>query len=230
MGYPLDWKGPGMPTPCFSDEPGAGFGNFNGPDVYNQDPRDWWGPAIGMRPLGHLHSEPPAKPAAPPKTAQAEPKAPEPRPRRYDLTVFPQAVLTLPSAIGMLHEIAGDAVMELDLPSPKALAGAVLEHASAAVACRIQPGEPFKIGITTNPIHRWHNVRYGYRQSAERFDRMILLLATDSGPAAAFLEAALISRFKKFGGCRNVASGGESLKPTIEVFFTYLVIKGGRRA
>ena len=59
--------------------------------------------------------------------------------------------------------------------------------------------------------------------SPDGFQRMVLLLATDSGAAAAFLEAALISRFQETRGCRNIASGGEGLRPAGGPFFTYVV-------
>lgn len=231
MGYPAGWfeQNVGMPTPCFSKEPGAGIGNFAGEDAFNQDPRDWWGDAIGMRPLGHLYPCPTAQAkAAKLASAQLAPAAAS-RKRKFDLAAFPEALLRLPSALEMLDEIAGDEVMELDLPRPRDLAGAILAHACAAIARRIQPGGAvFKIGITTNPVHRWHNERYGYRLSSDGFETMVLLLATDCGAAAAYLEAALIKQFQQTRGCRNVASGGEGLRPTAGPFFTYLVINGRR--
>ena len=131
----------------------------------------------------------------------------------------------LPGAHDILEQLAADPRMEVELPPRNALAGAVVAHARAVVLRRLLPGAAvFKIGITTCPTHRWHNAKYGYRLSPDSFERMVVLLATDSGNAAAFLEAALIALFQHTTGCRNVATGGEGLRPTEGPFFTYLVI------
>ena len=125
----------------------------------------------------------------------------------------------------MWAKLADDFCIEWDLPPLRAVAGTVLNHAIAAVLRRLQHGPAaFKIGITTCPIRRWHNERYGYRLSPDKFERMVLLLATDRGDGAAYLEAALIQRFQQTVGCRNVAPGGEGLNPTPGLMFTYLVI------
>ena len=215
-GYPpASQQGPGMPTPCFSKEPGAGT---CAPGSTRPPPRICFNPPA--LPVQHAPAQLAAAPRMPARLP-AEQAAPR---REFEWARCPEAVLQLPNVREMLEQIAGDPVMEWDLPPPKALAGAVLAHASAAIAKRLHC-PAFKIGITTNPVQRWRNDRYGYRLSAEGFDRMVLLLATDSGNAAAFLEAALIGRFQKTRGCRNVAPGGEGLKPTAGPFFTYLVIK-----
>lgn len=235
-GYPVgsEITHPGMPTPCFSKEPGAGTCPYN-PNALNPDPRDWWGPAIGMRPLGHIRHDPPAaQPAAAqsapalPAPAQLAPAAPRPQKRKLELACLPEAVLRLPATLELVEQIAEDPAMEWQLPPPRALAGAVLEHAAAVVRRRVRSKVLFKIGLTTNPIHRWHNPRYGYRLSHDNFDRMVILFATDRGEAAAFLEAALIGMFKQNEGCRNIASGGESVRPTYGPFFTYMVIQKPR--
>ena len=159
-----------------------------------------------------------AQPAQPPKPAQ-------PHKRKFDASAFPGAVLRLPGTRDILERLAADPCMEVELPPPNALAGAVVTHARAVVQRRLLPGRAvFKIGITTCPTHRWHNAKYGYRLSLDSYERMVLLLATDNGDAAAFLEAALIALFQGTDGCRNVATGGEGLRPTEGPFFTYLVI------
>ena len=187
----------GMPDPRVSKEPGAGT---------CPDPSDRRGAAISTQPSGHPCS---LAPAAGPAPATA------PKKRKFESACFPEAVLRLPATRGILEQLADDPVMELDLPPPRSVAGVVLTLATAVVARRLQPGPAvFKIGITTNPIHRWHNNRYGYRLSHERFESMVVLLATDRGDAAAYLEAALISRFQHIPGCRNVAPGGEGLIPS----------------
>jgi len=117
--------------------------------------------------------------------------------------------------------------MELDVPRRTAMAGAVLEHAVAVIERQLLRAGPavFKIGITMNPIHRWHNATYGYGRSADKYSQIVVLLISARGEAAAFLEAALISKFQATAGCRNIASGGEGLRPAEGPVFTYLVIK-----
>ena len=235
----LSERVPTTPTLRSSRQPGADVcaGRAGAQD---QDARDWSraataAPSVGCVPpvAGAANTAPPAAPSAraalpaqapaPSETAAgAKPVQPS---CAFRAPLLPEAVLCLPNTHALLRQIAEDPRMEWDLPPPRFLAGAVLAHAVAAIAKRLAPcPDAFKIGITSHPIHRWHNDRYGYRWSPDRFRRMILLLATHSGPAAAFLEAALIGRFQNTRGCRNIASGGEGLKPTVGPFFTYLVI------
>lgn len=136
------------------------------------------------------------------------------RRREFDASCLPEAVRRLPTTGRLLEALATDVCMELDVPRRSAMAGAVLEHAAAVIARQLQPGPAvFKIGITMNPIHRWHNKEYGYGHSADKYIKMVVLLISDRGEAAAFLEAALIKQFRDTAGCRNIASGGEGLRP-----------------
>ena len=79
----------------------------------------------------------------------------------------------------------------------------------------------FKIGITSDPLHRWANPSYGYCR--EGYQSMTLLAATTPEWAAA-LECHLIdSALSAHGhGCRNVALGGESC-PREPPVFVYVV-------
>ena len=79
----------------------------------------------------------------------------------------------------------------------------------------------FKIGITSEPLHRWANLSYGYCR--EGYQTMTLLAATTPEWAAA-LECHLIdSALSAHGhGCRNVALGGESC-PREPPVFVYVV-------
>ena len=67
-------------------------------------------------------------------------------------------------------------------------------------------------------------VDVSYGRSSDKYAKMVVLLISARGEAAAFLEAALISKLQATIGCRNIASGGEGLRPAEGPFFTYLVI------
>ena len=75
----------------------------------------------------------------------------------------------------------------------------------------------FKIGITSDPLHRWANISYGYFRDDYR--TMTLLAATTPEWAVA-LERHLIASFRSAHGhgCRNDAPGGESSPPDPPVF------------
>ena len=125
----------------------------------------------------------------------------------------------------LLSEIRGDPALQLLLPK-SVVAGAVLEHASNAMAKFLSQGPTvFKIGITHQPHHRWHNTVYGYKHDLDRYQKMVLLFITADPIAAAFLEAALIDRFTATPGCRNKAKGGENLHGMCSPYFTYVVLR-----
>ena len=101
--------------------------------------------------------------AGPVVTAQLLPPALGPRKRPFDASCLPEAVRQLSTTGRLLEEVAADAFMEMDVPRCNAMAGAVLDNAKAVIARQIQPGPAvFKVGITINPIHRWHNKSHGY--------------------------------------------------------------------
>lgn len=104
----------------------------------------------------------------------------------------------LPRSYDVFNKISTDPVLSCKLPRPGSTAGRVLEH---SISCferlykRYQP-MTFKIGITHCASFRWHNKCFGYKYSKDRFDRMLVVYATDNPHGPAFLEAALINLFK----------------------------------
>ena len=70
-------------------------------------------------------------------------------------------------------------------------------------------GQPtvFKIGLTSDPLHRWANATYGY--ILDGYTSMTMLCVTVPTWAAA-VERYLIQQFQGPHGCQNQASGGES--------------------
>jgi len=102
--------------------------------------------------------------------------------------------------------------------------GAILAHAEEHVHRIVKQGPTiFKIGITTDPAHRWGNRRYGYLHDLDHYQQMMILSEIESA-GAAMLEASLIKTFKHTPGCRNTAPGGENVRQGCMVF-TYIVFR-----
>ena len=80
----------------------------------------------------------------------------------------------------------------------------------------------YKLGVTTDPRHRWH-MALGYKQ--QRFSKMVLFWASASKEAIDMLEYAMISRFKAEEGCLNVAPGGEGPLESEPPHFFYMAWK-----
>lgn len=97
-------------------------------------------------------------------------------------------------------KIEQEAHMSYSLPKPGATAGRVLAHASVAFERLHAKRSPmsFKFGISHDPVFRWYHRPYGYKYGCERFDRMLIIFASPSPVAVAFLEASLIDKFGSF--------------------------------
>ena len=101
------------------------------------------------------------------------------------------------------------------------LSGAILAHAEARVHSIVKHGPTiFKIGITTDPAHRWGNCRYGYLHDLNNYQQM-LILSEDESAGAAMLEASLINTSRHTPGCRNTAPRGENARQGCMVFHVY---------
>ena len=89
------------------------------------------------------------------------------------------------------------------------------------IAAEFQPdGQPglqiYKIGITSNPRHRFYNFTFGYIH--EGYTSMDLLACTTPKWAAA-LEVFLIDECERsWQGCQNTLRGGQSVPPSPPVF------------
>ncbi|CAE7783426.1 unnamed protein product [Symbiodinium sp. CCMP2456] len=58
---------------------------------------------------------------------------------------------------------------------------------------------------------RWHNKSFGYKYEKQRWQQMVVIYASAETMGPAFLEAALIQRFKGQQGCRNERDGGDTV-------------------
>jgi hypothetical protein len=115
--------------------------------------------------------------------------------------------------------------IHFDLLKPGAQEGKVQENAARWLSQTATV--PFKVGITTDPHHRWSNLEYGYQHHAVhgvQYCRMVVLYASDASVATGMLEAALIAvgRMRYPDRCMNIASGGEAKKKS-QTHFTYIV-------
>ena len=87
--------------------------------------------------------------------------------------------------------------MSYNLPKPGSTAGRVLAHASEVFQSLMRKHSPmvFKFGITHCPRFRWYHKPWGYQHSIERFEHMMIVFASSSTVAPAYVEAALIDKF-----------------------------------
>ena len=88
--------------------------------------------------------------------------------------------------------------ISLKLCDLNALAGAVLLHAIQTLESLFRQQEPliFKVGFSHDPIWRWSNDVYGYKNSKEKWSHMIILYYAKEPYSPAMLEAALIEKYK----------------------------------
>ena len=104
-------------------------------------------------------------------------------------------------------------------------AGKVLAHCCDIVnsALALYPGcVIFTIGITSDPVFRYTNQRFGYQ--LDGYQRMVVMCETSAAEAVGFVEAALLLKYMGWPGCQNSAPGGENL-PRGPRFLCYIVYR-----
>ncbi|CAK9106713.1 unnamed protein product [Durusdinium trenchii] len=87
----------------------------------------------------------------------------------------------------------------------------------------------FKIGFTHCPHSRLRNPVFGYLGELQKWERMVIVFASSEAVGPAFLEAALIQKYKGTPGCRNERDGGETVKESEGPYFTYFVYQSFKR-
>jgi hypothetical protein len=117
--------------------------------------------------------------------------------------------------------------IEFRLPTIGSTTGGILQHGHRRLELlRARHPHVFKIGITCHPVQRWAYATYAYRRDTEGWHGMLVIYATESAIAAAFLEAHMIYVYKDTHGCRNVRTGGDSSCVSADgPHFTYIVYK-----
>ena len=136
----------------------------------------------------------------------------------------PKHLAELPRMKGVIQDIMAQPALKLDLLPSQTLASKILERAHIVIR-----GLPdnccFKIGLTSNPVHRWCNTEYGYQHTSKpcwASMRIVGILAP--GEAAGFLEAAPIDRWQLDARCLNSATGGEGLSCQEGPWCVYVVV------
>ena len=86
------------------------------------------------------------------------------------------------------------------LPRKNLSAGTVLQHAVRTIERYFEQYNPciWKIGWTHDPIWRWGNNLYGYGVGQEKWEQMVIIFASHEPHGPAFLESALIEKYKSF--------------------------------
>ena len=129
-------------------------------------------------------------------------------------------IARLHEIMAKLHTASGNH-FDLRLAKGK-LASLVLQHCVAVVAALASQSHRFKIGITTDPFHRWFNSDFGYLHDGA-YSSMTIIALVKSMEAASYLEAALIREFRDCGSCQNEARGGEGAAADAPLGFVYVV-------
>ena len=114
----------------------------------------------------------------------------------------------------VFRSIESEKNMSFKLPKAKATAGRVLAHASMTFEGLYQKHFPmiWKIGITHCAVFRWYHKPYGYFHSFEKYQHMHVMYASPSPVGAAFLEAALIDKYRSFPAMQSMGSQGHTVK------------------
>ena len=144
---------------------------------------------------------------------------------RWQLEQSDPSLLSRPHLSRIMERLNATSVSGFfDLRLPKVrLASGVLQHCIAIVAAVARCSLRFKVGITTDPSHRFLNESYGYKPQTV-YNQMIIIAILKSMEAAGFLEAALIREFRDHPGCGNEAGGGEGSSTDASLLgFVYVV-------
>lgn len=136
----------------------------------------------------HLRDEPDARSRSPESRA-TRPSHGSKSPMAYKSIIpFFGEVLDECNALGCIS---------FQLPPPKSLAGAALDHAISTINKLFSKHSPmiWKIGFTRNPVWRWRSKIYGYKWSQDRWSDMVIVYLAPEPFGPAMLEAALIDKF-----------------------------------
>lgn len=142
---------------------------------------------------------------------------------RWKVGQHDRTLLDIPRLHDVMQSLNESAGHRFDLRLAKSkLASVVLQHCVAIVAGLSAQGVRFKVGITSDPGHRWFNPSYGYGTEA-KYVRMLLIAIVRTMEAATYIEAALIREFRSSHLCDNEAPGGEGAMLDASPGFVYVV-------
>ncbi len=99
-----------------------------------------------------------------------------------------------------------DPKIELKLPKRDCNTGFILKHACSVVDAVLKEWGPavYKLGYTHCPKYRMHNRQFGYvHDKHQTWEKMIVLYCSHESVGPAFLEAALIHKYKGHSSAFN---------------------------
>lgn len=124
---------------------------------------------------------------------QAEPLGPRPNIGERPLS---SEILALPRTHECFSLIEGDGRLDYSLPKPNVTAGQVLKHCYEALDGVLRKENPciYKVGYTHCASFRLYNKVYGYAWERDKWERMLVIYASNESISPAFVEGALIQR------------------------------------
>lgn len=142
---------------------------------------------------------------------------------RWKVEQHDRTLLSIPRLHDVMRNLNQSSGSRFDLRLPRGkLASAVLQHCIAIVAGVATQGARFKVGISTDPGHRWFNPSYGYGTEG-KYECMLVIAIVKTMEAATYIEAALIREFRTHPLCDNEAAGGEGAMLDASPGFVYVV-------
>ena len=107
-------------------------------------------------------------------------------------------ILSLPRTRELFEQMLATPEFTVKLPKVNALAGQVIRHGIQVIeeTLRLHGPMVYKIGFSYHPYNRWHNKSFGYKYEKQRWQHMTIIYTSSETTGPAFLEAALIQRFK----------------------------------
>ena len=132
------------------------------------------------------------------KELDLEPFPFNPRPAWLDIDLPPH-LLASPQVLETLKSIDAHRNLSWRLGRQKT-SGGVLRHAIGCFESLHSRFYPmiFKFGMTQNAANRWDNKDFGYRLEKDKWDSMVILFLCPEKFSPAFLEAALIEKYRGF--------------------------------
>lgn len=107
-------------------------------------------------------------------------------------------ILKLPRTHSCFGLIERDDKLDYDLPRKGAVAGHILRHCYSVLDLYLKKWQPmtFKVGYTHCAYFRFYNQKFGYIGCIDKFEHMVIVYAADETISPAFVEAAMIEKFK----------------------------------
>ena len=99
------------------------------------------------------------------------------------------------------EKIEADPELDYDLPKrPGILAGQILKYCfdKADQVLAAQAPCIYKFGYTHCAHFRWHNTTFGYKCAPDKWEKLLVIYAASETISPAYVEGALIQRFKGF--------------------------------